>query len=146
MKHTMFVAAACLLFAACRKEDAPVTVITPVNHTVEFNLARTADYSAGYYDDVSAEIKCGITLVNHTTGLSTSVWDTTIQATNVRSLPDRANAIIFSKNVTNARPDNQSVHAWYNIRYFKAGTIQYQSAKNDPAAHWENLKRVSVNL
>jgi len=146
MKHTLIVAAACAIFAACRKDETPVTVVTPVNHTVQFDLARTTDYSGAYYDDVSADVKCGIALVDHATGASTRVWDTTILASNVRTIPDRANAIQFSKNVSNTRPNSQSVHVWYNIRYFKAGTIQYQSAKNDPAAHWETVKRVTVNL
>jgi len=132
MKPTLLTAFAfAMLLVSCKKEETKAPAETPIQKEVTYHIFAARDYSAPIYQNVKADLRLQIQVIDYKTGASRLVWDSTFSTRKLTDFPLYDNKLVIKKTIP-VMNSHEKLNGAYSVRYDNEGLIQ-QVAESDEA-------------
>ena len=116
---------------ACQKENASPPVETPEQKTVAYHIFAAKDYSAPVYQNVNADLRLQVHVIDYKTGAMRLVWDSTFSTRKLIAFPSFDNKLVITKSFP-VMNSHEKLNGAYSVRYNDNGLIK-QEAYSDEA-------------
>lgn len=145
MKPTLLILSAfTLLLLSCKKDQQPAPAEIPVQKTVEYHVFAAKDYSAPVYQNVKADVRLQVQIINYKTGEQTLVWDSVFSTHKVTDFPMYDNKTVIRKTYP-VLDSHQKLNGSYSVRYDDNGYIK-QEAFSDEAVPGKTFILIEADL
>ena len=132
MKPRLYLLSASIfLVISCQKEKPLPPPETPVQKLVAYHIFAAKDYSDPIYQNVLADLRLQVHVIDFKTGAMKLVWDSTFSTRKLTEFPSSDHKLVLTKSfpVLNSR---EKLNGAYSVRYNDNGQIK-QEAFSDEA-------------
>lgn len=116
--------------SSCKKEKVPPPAEIPIQKEVTYHIFAAKDYSAPTYQNIKADLRLQVRIIDYKTGEMKLVWDSTFSTRKITAFPSYDNKLVIKK-VIPIRDSHEKLNGSYSVRYDVDGYIKQEGFSDE---------------